>query len=46
MSDRDNASAKKAKRAVTVLKLTGRNQEDDEPRAIGEIAEAVGQWNH
>ena len=31
----------KAKRAVTVLKLTGRNQEEGEAKAIGEAIYAV-----
>ena len=41
MGDRENTPATKAKRAVTVLKLTGRNQEDEEPSTIGEAIYAV-----
>ena len=41
MADKESASAEKAKRTVAILKLTGRNEEGDEPRTIGEAIHAV-----
>ena len=41
MADQEGASAEKAKRTVAILKLTGRNEEGDEPRNIGEAIHAV-----
>ena len=41
MADKESASAEKAKRTVAILKLTGRNEEGNEPRTIGEAIHAV-----
>ena len=41
MGDQENTPVVKTKRAVTVLKLTGRNQEEGEAKAIGEAIYAV-----
>ena len=41
MADQESASAEKAKRTVAILKLTGRNEEGNEPRTIGEAIHAV-----
>ena len=41
MADGKSASADTAERTVAILKLTGRNEEKDEPRTIGEAIHAV-----
>ena len=41
MADQESASAEKAKRTVAILKLTGRNEEGNEPRTIGDAIHAV-----
>ena len=41
MADQESASAVKAKRTVAILKLTGRNEEGNEPSTIGDAIHAV-----
>ena len=41
MADDESALADMSERTVAILKLTGRNEEKDEPRTIGEAIHAV-----